>query len=46
MPRPTSLVVKKGSKARAATSGGMPEPVSDTAIITYWPGSTSSLPRA
>ncbi|VUD74664.1 hypothetical protein MET9862_05297 [Methylobacterium symbioticum] len=28
VPLPTSLVVKKGSKMRGSTSGGMPEPVS------------------
>jgi hypothetical protein len=28
------LVVKNGSKARAATSGAMPVPVSETEIIT------------
>ena len=37
MPLPTSLVVKNGSNARATTSGGMPLPVSPTAIMTYCP---------
>jgi hypothetical protein len=32
VPLPISLVVKKGSKARALTSGRMPIPVSRTAI--------------
>ena len=36
------LVVKNGSNARAITSGGMPEPVSLTAIITNCPGSISA----
>jgi hypothetical protein len=31
---PGSLVVKNGSKARAMTSGGMPEPVSLTDSLT------------
>ena len=34
VPLPTSLVVKKGSKARFTTSAGMPEPVSLTDSIT------------
>src|SRR3954451_10040714 len=37
VPFPAGLVVKKGSKARAATSGGMPVPVSVTQMATYWP---------
>src|SRR3954447_9254211 len=37
VPLPASLVVKNGSKTRAATSGGMPLPSSVTAIDTYWP---------
>ena len=41
MPSPSGLVVKKGSNARAATSGAMPSPVSLTQIETYWPGSRS-----
>jgi hypothetical protein len=41
VPLPSGLVEKKGSKACAMTSGGMPLPVSLTAIITYWPGVTS-----
>ncbi len=34
VPRPTSLVVKNGSNTRAATSGGMPPPVSATLTTT------------
>ena len=34
VPLPTSLVVKNGSKTRSISSGGIPEPVSLTAIIT------------
>ena len=34
VPFPTSLVVKKGSKACACTWGGMPTPLSVTAIMT------------
>ncbi len=41
VPRPTSLVVKKGSNTRASVSFDMPTPVSLTLIITYWPGITS-----
>ena len=37
MPRPTSLVVKKGSKTRSATSAGMPVPVSVTESRTWSP---------
>ena len=37
MPRPTSLVVKKGSKMRSATSRGMPLPVSVMLTITFSP---------
>ena len=40
MPFPAPLVVKKGSKAFAITSGGMPTPVSATAISTYCPASS------
>ena len=36
MPRPTSLVVKNGSKAEAMTSFVMPVPVSLTASIIFW----------
>jgi hypothetical protein len=43
---PISLVVKNGSNAFAATSLGMPVPVSLTAIITYWPALTSSCAAA
>ena len=35
MPLPTSLVVKNGSKARAATSAGMPAPVSPISTTTW-----------
>ena len=41
MPWPSGLVVKNGSKARAATSGAMPVPVSVTQTETYCPGLTS-----
>ena len=34
VPLPGSLVVKNGSKTRAAVSGAMPQPVSLTSIIT------------
>ena len=34
VPRPASLVVKKGSKARSRTSSGMPQPLSAMAIAT------------
>jgi hypothetical protein len=34
VPLPTGLVVKKGSNTRSITSGGMPEPVSETLIRT------------
>jgi hypothetical protein len=34
--------VKNGSKALAMSSGDMPMPVSDIAIMTYWPGFTPS----
>ena len=34
VPLPTSFVLKNGSKARVSTSGGMPWPVSLTAIAT------------
>jgi hypothetical protein len=37
VPRPTSLVVKNGSKMRSATSPGMPQPVSATLITTESP---------
>ena len=33
-PRPVGLVVKKGSKIRAMTSGLMPRPVSLTSRVT------------
>ncbi len=48
MPWPSGLVVKKGSKALAITSGGMPVPVSDTQSDRYWPGgrSRSRAPRS
>ena len=36
-PRPTSLVVKNGSKMRARTGGGMPAPLSATERTTQWP---------
>jgi hypothetical protein len=39
VPMPTGLVVKKGSKMRGSTSGGMPVPVSLTAT-TAWPRSS------
>src|ERR1700716_594701 len=38
VPLPTSLVVKKGSKTRSRTSGGIPQPVSVTDSLTYDPG--------
>ena len=38
VPRPTSLVVKKGSNIRGRTSGAMPVPVSVTARQTKLPG--------
>ncbi len=41
MPRPGSLVVKKGSNTRSRVLLDIPVPVSLTAIITYWPGATS-----
>src|SRR6185437_8929247 len=41
-PRPTSLVVKNGSNARASTASSMPLPLSRTQSITYSPGSGSS----
>ncbi len=41
MPRSSPLVVKNGSNARDRVSGDMPWPVSETASMTYWPGSTS-----
>ena len=40
IPVPVSLVVKKGSKSRSCSSGGMPEPVSVTAIATSSPSSS------
>jgi hypothetical protein len=42
---PIGLVVKKGSKARATTSGGMPTPLSLTVSDTYCPIGRSR-PRA
>src|SRR5688572_24392252 len=36
VPRPTSLVVKNGSKSRAWTASDIPQPLSDTVIVT-WP---------
>ena len=45
MPLPIGLVVKNGSKARVATSGGIPVPVSVTDSSTYCPGGTSLVPR-
>ena len=36
-PLPTSLVVKKGSNTRSATSGGMPAPVSVMVSLIYSP---------
>ena len=41
VPLPSGLVEKNGSNACSSTSGAMPEPVSVTATITYWPGATS-----
>ncbi len=41
LPLPSGLVEKKGSKACSRTSGVMPQPLSLTAIITYWPAATS-----
>ncbi len=41
MPTPIGFVVKNGSKARSITTGGMPVPLSETHIDTYWPGSRS-----
>ena len=38
---PIGLVVKNGSKARRATSGVIPVPVSLTQRVTYWPGGRS-----
>ena len=38
VPLPTSLVVKKGSKTRSRTSGGIPQPLSATDNLTYDPG--------
>ena len=35
MPSPTGLVVKKGEKRRAFTSGDMPEPLSPTESVTH-----------
>ena len=40
VPRPTSLVVKNGSKARARTSAGMPGPLSATSTTTFPSSST------
>ena len=42
VPLPTGLVVKNGSNALAITSGVIPEPVSETASITYCPLSISA----
>jgi len=36
------LVVKNGSKIFPTSSGAIPQPVSVTASITYWPGLTSA----
>ncbi len=41
VPCPIGFVVKKGSKAWAMTSAGIPVPVSETQTTTYWPGCTS-----
>src|SRR5258708_35378172 len=38
VPLPTSLIVKKGSKTRSRTSGGIPQPLSVTDSLTYDPG--------
>ena len=46
VPLPTALVVKNGSKTRSMISGGMPVPVSETAIRTYRPAATSPRSRA
>src|SRR6202048_4308458 len=46
VPLPTSLVVKKGSKTRSRTSGGIPQPVSVTDIFTYDPGKHPSAARS
>jgi AraC-like DNA-binding protein len=40
------LVVKKGSNARLATSGGMPLPVSEMDKRTYWPGAEVGISRS
>jgi len=46
VPFPTSFVVKKGSKMRLMTSGGMPPPVSATVTRTWRPGRASRCIRA
>ena len=38
VPLPTGLVVKNGSKTRAAKAGGMPTPSSLTEMQMYSPG--------
>ena len=49
-PRPVPLipplVVKNGSKACAATSGAIPEPVSVTETSTCWPSRAPMLSEA
>ena len=46
MPLPGSLVVKNGSNTRERVCSSMPEPVSLTASITYWPAGTETWRRA
>ena len=44
--RPSSCVVKNGSKARATVSALMPSPVSEIASSTYSPGRMRASPTA